>query len=299
MRIETKPVEAFGRRWFLRRIACCVMLVTGVFLPEASYSQAPLFLGVTTSVENSGLLAHLIDAFKAKHDGQIRAVTAGSGSVLNLAARGDVDVILVHAPEDEEDFINAGYGVDRRPVMRNRFVIVGPKADPAGVREADDAVAAFTAIAEHRALFLSRGDESGTHKAELRLWRAADVDLADVEPGDGAVGWYRESGSGQGATLNIAVNTGAYVLTDEATWATFGNPGDLETLFASDKPLLDNVYSVIRVNPERHPGLNAEGALILAGWLTSKAGQAAIENFKAGGKAAGRMLFRPIGRLAG
>lgn len=290
MWIETTPAKAMRRRRFLHRLACCLVLATGVFGAETGRTEAPLFLGVTTSVENSGLLAHLVEAFRADHDSQIRAVTAGSGAVLNLAARGDVDAILVHSPDDEEVFTKAGYGVDRRAVMRNRFVVVGPKADPAGVREAGDASAAFAAIAADRALFLSRGDESGTHKAELQLWRAAKVDPADAD-----AGWYRGSGSGQGATLNIAANTGAYVLTDEATWATFGNPGDLATLYTGDEPLLDNVYSVIRVNPERHLGLNAEGALIFADWLTSKAGQAAIESFKAGG----RKLFRPIGQLAG
>ena len=250
---------------------------------------------MTTSTENSGLLAHLIEAFKADHDIEVRAVTAGSGAVLNLAARGDVDVVLVHSREDEEAFIEKGYGVDRRPVMRNRFVIVGPKADPADVRENSDAVAAFTALAANRALFLSRGDDSGTHRAERRIWQEAGLDPAKASGSERGKGWYRESGSGQGATLNIAVNTDAYTLTDEATWATFGNPGNLETLFADDGPTLDNVYSIIRVNPERHPGLNAKDASTLANWLTSKAGQAAILSFKAGG----RSLFRPISRLAG
>ena len=294
MRIETTPAGACRRRRFLRHAACCLVFATGVLGTERARSQPPLFLGVTTSIENSGLLAHLVEAFRAIHDSQIRAVTAGSGAVLNLAARGDVDAILVHSPGDEEAFIEAGYGVGRRPVMRNRFVIVGPKADPAGVRDAGDAASALAAIVASRALFLSRGDESGTHKAELRLWRAAGIDHAGAEVID-AVDWYRESGSGQGATLNIAANTGAYALTDEATWATFGNPGELETLFAKDEPLLDNVYSIIRVNPERHPGLNAASASAFADWLTSKAGQAAIESFKAGG----RTLFRAVDRLAG
>ncbi len=271
----------------------------GVLASGASRSQEPLFLGVTTSTENSGLLAHLIEAFKAAHDIEVRAVTAGSGAVLNLAARGDVDVVLVHSPEDEEAFVERGYGVDRRSLMRNRFVIVGPKADPAGIDERAGAAAAFAAIAKAQSLFLSRGDDSGTHRAERRIWRAAGLDPTEASGKEQGKGWYRESGSGQGATLNIAANTGAYTLTDEATWATFGNPGNLETLLAEKEPafdpLLDNVYSIIRVNPERHPGLNAEDALTLADWLTSKAGQAAISSFKAGG----RSLFQPIGRLAG
>ncbi|MGI9488012.1 MAG: substrate-binding domain-containing protein [Geminicoccaceae bacterium] len=287
------------RRWFLHHLLFCLAIGAGVLASGEGRCQEPLFLGVTTSTENSGLLAHLIEAFKAEHDIEVRAVTAGSGAVLNLAARGDVDIVLVHSPEDEEAFIEKGYGVDRRRVMRNRFVIVGPEADPAGVRDSMGVATAFAALAASRSLFLSRGDDSGTHRAERRIWREAGLDPVKESGSEQSKGWYRVSGSGQGATLNIAVNTEAYTLTDEATWATFGNPGNLETLFADDEsthdPLLDNVYSIIRVNPGRHPGLNAKDALSLADWLTSKAGQAAILSFKAGG----RSLFRPVSRLAG
>lgn len=272
------------------RLAALLVLGLALILPEAGQSREPLFLGVTTSTENSGLLAHLLDAFEAEHDVEVRAVTAGSGAVLNLAARGDVDVVLVHAPDDEEAFVEAGYGIDRRPVMRNRFVIVGPKGDPAKIAGTGSAAEAFAAIAGSQALFLSRGDESGTHKAERRIWQALELDPAGSD-----APWYRESGSGQGATLNIAANTGAYTLTDEATWTTFGNPGQLETLHAGDEPALDNVYSVIRVNPARHDSLNAGDALIFADWLTSKAGQAAIQSFQVDG----RSLFRPVSDLAG
>ncbi len=287
--------RALRRRRFFKHFACCLTFGAGVMASGISRSDEPLFLGVTTSTENSGLLAHLIDAFEVAHDIQIRAVTAGSGAVLNLAARGDVDIILVHSPEDEEAFVENGYGVDRRPLMRNRFVIVGPKADPAGVRGSNNVASAFAAVAEHRVLFLSRGDDSGTHQAERRIWRDAGLDPQGSRDAASRDGWYRESGSGQGATLNIAANTGAYTLTDEATWATFGNPGNLETLFSKDEPALDNVYSLIRVNPDRHPGLNAKDASILTDWLTSKAGRAAISSFKADG----RSLFQPISRLAG
>lgn len=286
--------RAVRRRRFLRHLFIGLAFGAALLASGTGRSQEPLFLGVTTSTENSGLLAHLIDGFKAEHDIEIRAVTAGSGAVLNLAARGDVDVVLVHSPEDEDVFLDSGYGVDHRSVMRNRFVIVGPSADPAGIGGSPDATAAFAAIAENRALFLSRGDDSGTHKAERRIWLKAGLDPTDGSD-ERYNGWYRQSGSGQGATLNIAANTGAYTLTDEATWATFGNPGSLETLFSEGEPALDNVYSIIRVNPKRHPGLNAEDALIFADWLTSKAGQAAISSFKTDG----RSLFQPIVRLAG
>ena len=250
MEIAGQSGTACRRRRFLGHAAGW-LAIGGVFGPgSVCLGQEPLFLGVTTSTENSGLLAHLIAAFEAGHDVRIRAVTAGSGAVMNLAARGDVDVILVHSPADEEAFLAESYGVDRRAVMRNRFVIVGPKDDPAGLRDADDAAAAFARLAEHRALFLSRGDESGTHKAELRLWQAAGIDPVD------GTDWYRESGSGQGATLNIAANTGAYTLTDDATWATFGNPGELGVLYPKegDGPPRPGARPGTRQCLQRHPG---------------------------------------------
>ena len=179
--------------------------------------------------------------------------------------------------------------------MQNQFVIVGPGGDPAGVGETSTATAAFLAIAIHEALFLSRGDESGTHQAERRLWRDAGVDVPGLSNGGEAPAWYRESGSGQGASLNIAANIQAYTLTDEATWRTFRNPVGLRLLFRRDEPALRNLYSVIRVNPERHGTLNADGAIIFADWLTSKAGQSSIASFKLDG----RSLFQPAGRLAG
>ena len=283
------------RRRFLRNLALGLTIGAIALTATAGRSQTPLFLGVTTSTENSGLLAHVVEAFEAEHDVKVRAVTAGTGAVLNLAARGDVDVVLVHAPLEEERFVRAGYGVDRRAVMRNRFVIVGPEADPAEVGDQGDVAGAFAAIARSQALFLSRGDESGTHQAERKIWAAAAIDPLAAEEGLGGMDWYRESGSGQGATLNIAANTGAYTLTDEATWATFGNRGELKALFSKDDPAVRNIYSVIRVNPERHDGLNAEDALLFVDWLTSKVGQDAIMGFRAGG----RTLFQPVQGLAG
>ncbi|MGI9491745.1 MAG: substrate-binding domain-containing protein [Geminicoccaceae bacterium] len=256
--------------------------------------RAPLLLGVTTSTDNSGLLDHLLQAFHEAHGIEIRAITAGTGAILNMASRGDVSAVLVHAPDDEKAFVAAGYGIDRRPVMRNRYVVVGPTSDPAGIADKTNAADAFAAIAQNGALFLSRGDESGTHKAEQRLWKAADVELG-TEPSQNI--WYRESGSGQGSTLNIAVNLRAYCLTDEATWATFQNRGDLVTLFDRDDQLMDNLYSIILVNPERFPKVNHAGALMFADWLSSEAGQATISSFKINGK----RLFRngPDKQLAG
>lgn len=295
MRFIMRSAGTTTRRGLLGQGALCLPAAALILAGGVASAEKPLFLGVTTSTENSGLLAHLIEAFEVEHGAEIRAVTAGSGAVLNLASRGDVDVVLVHSPEDEAAFIDAGYGVNRRPVMRNHFVIVGPKDDPADVGGATDVGDALEAIADSGAPFLSRGDKSGTHRAELRLWNAAGLDPTSEGSSHGDPDWYRESGSGQGATLNIAANTGAYTLTDEATWATFGNRGDLQALYAREEPALRNIYSIIRVNPKRHPGVNAEDALTFADWLTSETGKAAILSFKVGGKS----LFQPESRLAG
>ena len=247
--------------------------------------RQPFLIGVTTSTDNSGLLAHLLDQFSQLHDIDVRVVTAGTGAVLNMASRGDVSAVLVHAPEDEEAFVAEGFGIDRRSVMANRFFIVGPEKDPAGIGAASGVADAFAAIATSESLFLSRGDESGTHKAEQRLWKVAGVDLGtDLKLN----AWYRESGAGQGATLNIAVNIDAYCLTDEATWATFQNRGELVTLYDRDDAMMKNLYSFIRVNPARFSNINSTDALIFADWLTSAEGRTAIESFKVDG----RPLFR-------
>ncbi len=258
-------------------------LLAGTLIARSSHASdhAPFLLGVTTSTDNSGILDYLLHKFQEDHGIEVRALTAGTGAILNMASRGDVSAVLVHAPDDEAAFVAAGYGIDRRPVMHNRFVIVGPASDPAGIEGRTDAAATFAAIAETESLFLSRGDESGTHKAEQRLWKAAGVDLGDV-PSLNI--WYRESGSGQGATLNIAVNLGAYCLTDVATWATFQNHGNLVTLFDRDELLLENIYSIILVNPRRFPKVNHAAATIFADWLTSEVGQSAISSFRTGGQ---------------
>lgn len=280
------------RRAMISGSAAIMLASTSLIFSGKVNGQAPLLLGVTTSTDNSGLLAHLLDVFEAEHDIEVRAVAAGTGAILNMASRGDVSAVLVHAPEAEATFIQDGYGIDRRPVMHNRFVIVGPISDPARVQEQGHAADAFAAIARHESLFLSRGDESGTHQAEQRLWQAAGVDLNDKLALNS---WYRESGSGQGATLNIAVNLGAYCLTDEATWATFDNPGELKTLFDRDETMTNNPYSIILVNPERFSKINNDAATIFADWLTSKKGQAAISSFKIQGQQPFRVAGPPHG----
>lgn len=249
--------------------------------PTSGEERRPLLIGATTSIENSGLLAHLLQLFHQRHDIQIRAVIAGTGAILKMASRGDVSAVLVHAPEDEAAFVDAGYGVDRHLVMRNRFLIVGPAADPADIKTKASAADAFAAIARSASLFVSRGDGSGTHKAEQRLWRTANIDLGT----DATLNaWYRESGAGQGATLNIAVNLNAYCLVDEATWVTFKNHGNLKLLFDRDDAQMNNLYSIILVNPDRFPGVNGSDAAIFADWLTSPEGSGAINSFKTNGK---------------
>jgi tungstate transport system substrate-binding protein len=273
----------------LSLVASVLILGMVTLTAHAEEARRPLLLGVTTSTDNSGLLGHLKAAFEAAYPIELRSVTAGSGAVLKLAERGDLDVVLVHSPADEEAFVAAGYGIDRRPVMANDFVIVGPGDDPADVAGAGSATEALTRIRDAGQPFLSRGDASGTHRAEQALWQAAGI-----EPETLANGSYRETGSGQGATLNVALNTGGYTLTDEATFASFQNKGDLAVLYAGADPGLANRYSVILVDPGRYPAINHGDARRFADWLTSAAGQAAIAAFEIDG----RPRFRPLDRAA-
>lgn len=237
----------------------------------------------TTSTRNSGLFDHILPIFEAKTGIDVRIVAVGTGQALRNAANGDGDAVLVHATAEEEKFVAAGHGLWRANVMYNDFIIVGPPEDPAGVSGATDAVAALTRIAETRAIFASRGDDSGTNKAELRLWRETGVD-----PRDFSGGWYRETGSGMGATLNTGVGMGAYVMTDRATWTVFGNKGAHGIMVEGD-PKLFNQYGVIPVNPARHPNVKADPGRRFAEWILSPEGQAAI----AGHRVRGRQLFFP------
>lgn len=255
---------------------------------SASGGEVPAFIVVqsTTSTQNSGLLEAILPAFEASSGIDVRVVAVGTGQAIKNAELGDGDVLLVHARAAEDAFVAAGWGVERRDVMYNDFVLVGPAEDPAGLRGGADAVAALSQIAAAGAVFASRGDDSGTHKAERALWAAAGVD-----PLAGSGSWYRETGSGMGATLNAAVAMGAYVLTDRATWVAFGNPGGLEILVEGDARLF-NPYGVILVNPARHPHVKAAEGQMFIDWLTGPAGQAAIAGFRV----AGQQLFFPGAR---
>ena len=240
----------------------------------------------TTSTENSGLFAYLLPLFTAETGIDVRVVAVGTGQAIRLAASGDADVLFVHHPPSEEKFVADGFGLARHAVMHNDFVLVGPIDDPAGVRGMTDAAAALLRISGADHVFVSRGDDSGTHKKELALWEAAGM---DPRPASG--GWYRETGSGMGATLNTASGMSAYTLTDRATWARFGNKGNLEILVEGDARM-HNPYGVIVVNPERHPHVHVAEAQAFVDWLMSERGQNEIAAYRVGG----RQLFFPDAR---
>ena len=237
----------------------------------------------TTSTENSGLLAYLFPLFTEATGYPVRTVAVGTGQAIKNASRGDGDVLLVHARAAEDAFVAEGHGVSRTDLMCNDFVIVGPAADPAGVKATNSATAALAQIAASDALFISRGDDSGTHKKELGLWQAAAIN-----PKASLARRYWESGSGMGATLNVAAGKGGYTLTDRATWIAFANKADLVIVSEGD-PVLFNQYGVIVVNPERHPNVHVAGATALADWLLSPVGQAAIAAYRVDGQ----QLFFP------
>ena len=266
----------------LLRSACLVLAALLLAQPAAA-AERFITVASTTSTQDSGLFDQLLPLFTAKTGIEVRVVAVGTGQAIKLAENGDADVLLVHARKAEEDFVAAGFGVKRFDVMYNDFVVVGPVADPAGVAGSSDIVASLQAIAGQQATFLSRGDDSGTHKAELRLWEKAGV---DVKAASGT--WYRETGSGMGATLNTAAAMPAYTLADRATWLAFENKADLVIAVEGDK-LLFNQYGVTLVNPAKHPHVKAADGQAFVDWLISPEGQAAIASYGIGGQ----QLFFP------
>lgn len=238
-------------------------------------AQSPsLVMASTTSTEQSGLFAHLLPAFKQATGVDVKVVALGTGQALDTGRRGDADVLFVHDQAAEEKFVAEGFGVKRLPVMYNDFVLVGPVNDPAKTR-GKDIVSALQKVANTQAGFVSRGDKSGTHAAELRFWKQAGVD----NKGTG----YKECGCGMGPALNIASSTGAYVLTDRGTWLNFKNRQDLQVLVEGDKSLF-NQYGVMVVNPAKHPHVKADLAQKFVDWVVSPAGQASINGYKIGGE---------------
>lgn len=259
-------------------------LVAAIWLSGTAMAQkGEITLASTTSTENSGLFSQILPRFKAETGISVRVIAVGTGQAIRLAERGDVDVLLVHHRPSEEKFVAAGFGVKRYNVMYNDFVIVGSSKDPASVAGTKDVLTALKSIAAARQAFISRGDESGTHKKELDLWRAAGINV------DAASGtWYREVGAGMGAALNIAAAQDAYALTDRATWISFNNKRDLKLVLSGDQRLF-NQYGVIAVNPKRHPHVNTKAAERFVSWLISKSGQTAIGAFEV----SGQRLFVP------
>ncbi|WP_457646063.1 substrate-binding domain-containing protein [Profundibacter sp.] len=234
-------------------------------------------LAVTTSFQNSGLSDVLLPQIKKDIGLDVQLVVVGTGQALKLGEAGDVDAILVHSRKAEEAFLKAGFGTHRREIMYNDFILIGPSDDPAKIATAETAASALQKIAATKAPFVSRGDDSGTHKKELSLWQAAGLDPATFG------GWYRAAGAGMGATLNVASGMDAYVMADRASWLNFGNKGDLELLFAGD-PVLFNQYAFIPVNPQRHPHVKTELVAQLEDWLTGETAAKLINGYKINGE---------------
>lgn len=253
--------------------ARCRALLLGLLasLTAGASDDRTLRFAVTTTTDNTGLISHLVPYFEDRHGFTVRVLAGGTGKALRLLVNGDADVALTHAPALEIPLLDKGLVLDRHVVMTNDFVLVGPANDPARVREATSAATALASIAHAQRHFVSRGDESGTHLRELKLWR-----LADLSPG-GA--WYMETGQGMGKTLQIAAEFGAYTLSDRGTWRRFGAATGLELLF-EDPMNLQNIYSVMQANPRHNPDLNASGAKALSTWLRSAEAAALIDGFR-------------------
>ena len=269
------------RRQFLT-LAAAGLLVTGLAGPIQA-EETFIVVQSTTSTQNSGLFEFMLPKFTEKTGIEVRVVAVGTGQAIKNAANGDGDVLFVHAKAAEEKFVAEGNGVKRFDVTYNDFVIVGPPSDPAGVAGSNDVVASLKKIAEAGAPFASRGDDSGTHKAELRLWKAAGIDVKGASGG-----WYRETGSGMGATLNTGTGMGAYVMTDRATWISFGNKGAYKVAVEGDDKMF-NQYGIILVSKDRHPNVKADLGEQFVNWVVSKDGQQAIADYKVDGQ----QLFFP------
>jgi tungstate transport system substrate-binding protein len=266
-----------------RHITHVAILFLSFTLVPSALAQRFITVASTTSTEQSGLFEHILPPFENKTGIEVRVVALGTGQALDLARRGDADVVFVHARSAEEKFLSEGHGVKRYPVMYNDFVLIGPKADSAGIAGGHDTLDALRKIMNAGATFVSRGDRSGTHIAELDLWKMAGVDIGAQK---GA--WYRETGQGMGPALNTASSMGAYLLADRATWLAFKNRGELAILVEGDKRLM-NQYGVMLVNPEKHPTVKRADGQAFIDWIVSPEGQSAIAAYRI----AGEQLFFP------
>ena len=267
-----------------RRTLLVIATTAAVLATAPAHAQdKSIVVASTTSTQDSGLFGHILPLFKAKTGIDVRVVAQGTGQALDTGRRGDADVVFVHARAAEQKFVAEGFGVKRYPVMYNDFILVGPRNDPAGVKGSHDIVAALKTIRDRAAEFISRGDRSGTHQAELRLWNIADIDVAKDKGR-----WYKEIGQGMGAALNTASASEAYVLADRGTWLSFKNRGGLVVAVEGDKRLF-NQYGVMLVNPQKHPAVKQESGQQFIDWLVSPAGQKAIADYRINGE----QLFYP------
>jgi tungstate transport system substrate-binding protein len=273
---------------FTRRAVLALAAIIVVAAPALAQDKS-IVVASTTSTQDSGLFGHILPLFKAKTGIDAKVVAQGTGQALDTGRRGDADVVFAHAKAQEEKFVADGAGVKRNPVMYNDFVLIGPKSDPAGIKGMTDVAEALKAIKAKGAPFISRGDRSGTHIAELDLWKAAGIDI-----GKDKGAWYKEIGQGMGAALNTASAANAYVLADRGTWLSFKNRGDLDILLAGDKRMF-NQYGVILVNPAKHPHVKQELGQAFIDWLVSPEGQKAIADYKI----EGQQLFFPNANAPG
>jgi len=271
----------FTRRLMMAAAAVVMTLPFGV---PASFAQdKSIVVASTTSTQDSGLFGHILPMFKKKTGIEVKVVSQGTGQALDTGKRGDADVVFVHAKAREMKFVEEGFGVKRYPVMYNDFVVVGPKSDPAGIKGSKDIAASLKRIKDKKTAFISRGDKSGTHGAELRLWKVAGI---DIEKDKGP--WYKPIGQGMGATLNTAAASNAYTLTDRATWIAFKNKRDLVIAVEGDKRLF-NQYGIMLVNPQKHKHVKKDLGQAFIDWIVSAEGQKAINSYKRNGE----QLFFP------
>ena len=260
-----------------------ILALLSILLITSTVNAAEMKLAVTTSFNNSGLSDILLPEIKKDLDLDVQLLVVGTGQALKLGRAGDVDAILVHSKKAEEEFISQGFGIHRREIMYNDFVVIGPFDDPAKISESKTVVSALESIAATKSLFVSRGDDSGTHRKELSLWKTAEHDPEKFD-----ASWYRSAGSGMGATLNTASGMNAYIMSDRASWLKFGNKGDLKLLFSAD-PILFNQYAYLPVNPEKHSHVKIELAQKLEAWLISEKAQKMIGEYTISGET----LFTP------
>jgi tungstate transport system substrate-binding protein len=273
-----------------RRTLLVIATTAAVLATAPAHAQdQSIVVASTTSTQDSGLFGHILPLFKAKTGIDVKVISQGTGQALDTGRRGDADVVFVHARPQEEKFVADGFGVKRSPVMYNDFILVGPKSDPAGAK-GKDIVAGLKAIKDKAAPFISRGDKSGTHAAELALWKIAGIDVAGADKGP----WYKEIGQGMGAALNTASASNAYTLADRGTWLSFKNRGDLAMTVEGDNKLF-NQYGVILVNPTKHPHVKKELGQAFIDWLISPEGQKAIADYKINGE----QLFFPNATVPG